>query len=120
MLGLWKRARATVVACSAIAASFNFGCSSSDKPQQPRPTLQTSAPFAGTVAVYSATFDDGTGETQYFLRDPSTQGEERLWFTEDPNLVPGKSIGVWGDRQADGIHVARFEFDNSIGSARQA
>src|SRR2546428_14003626 len=118
MLGLVRRTRVAVVALGAVAASASFGCSSGEKTREPQKAFQTAAPFAGTVAVYSATFDDGTGETQYFLRDAAE--EVRLWFKEDPNLEPGSPIGVWGERSAEGIQVSRFDVDHTIGSSRPA
>jgi hypothetical protein len=115
MLGLGKRTRLAVVALGAVAGSVSFGCSSGDKPGDTPKTFTTTAPFTGTVAVYSATFDDGTGENQYFLRDATTKDELRLWFKDDPNLAPGSRIGVWGDRAE-----ARFDVDESLGTTRQA
>jgi hypothetical protein len=120
MLGLGKRTQVAVVALGAVLSSVTLGCSSGDRPGDTPKAFHTAAPFTGTVAVYSATFDDGTGESQYFLRDTATKDEVRLWFKEDPNLTPGSRIGVWGDRGEDGIQVSRFDLDESLGTTRQA
>jgi hypothetical protein len=115
-----KRARsATLLVGTIFFAATNLGCSS-DKASETPTAIRTSAPYAGTVAVYSATFDDGTGETQYFLRNTATKDEVRLWFTEDPGLEAGARIGIWGQPSADGIRVSRFEIDHSIAVTRQA
>src|SRR6185369_12961241 len=108
LLGLGKRARIATFAIGAVASAVTLGCSSGEKYQEGPAVGRDGASFVGTAAVYSATFDDGTGETQYFLREPS-QSEVRLWFQDDPGLAPGTNITVWGDRSADGIHVSRFE-----------
>jgi MYXO-CTERM domain-containing protein len=120
MFGLGKRTRLAVVALGAVTSSVTFGCSSGDKSVDTPKPFQTTAPYAGTVAVYSATFDDGTGENQYFLRDAADKDEVRLWFKDDPNIAPGSRIGVWGDRAEDGIRVSRFDIDESLGTTRQA
>src|SRR5690349_2106112 len=65
-------------------------------------------------------FGDVTGETQYFLREAPASNETRLWFQDDPGLVPGTALTVWGERGADGIHVSRFDTDTTIGSTQQA
>ena len=63
---------------------------------------------AGELAVYIATFDDGTSETRYFLRD-ATGDEHRLFFETDPDLTPGARVKVWGAPTSEGLRVARFK-----------
>jgi hypothetical protein len=63
--------------------------------------------IAGELAVYIATFDDGTSETRYFLRD--TKGEERrLHFDARPEIDPGTRLRVWGSARGEAFEVSRF------------
>lgn len=114
---LGKRARIAALALGGFVASAALGCSSNGDPGQ-GPTGGDGR-YEGTIAVYSATFDDGTGETEYFLRSGSTD-EVRLWFGSDPGLEPGARATVYGDRTADGIRVAHVEVDRTLGTAREA
>jgi MYXO-CTERM domain-containing protein len=74
------------------------------------------------VAVYTATLVDGTPETQYFLRQG--ESEQRLYFDEDPALLPGTRLAVWGeDREGGGLQVSRFRTDaatTGVGTTSEA
>jgi hypothetical protein len=63
--------------------------------------------MAGELAVYIATFDDGTSETRYFLRDKEGD-ERRLLFDRAPDVDPGTRLRVWGSARADTFEVRRF------------
>jgi hypothetical protein len=61
----------------------------------------------GELAVYIATFDDGTSDTRYFLRD--AQGEERrLRFDVAPDVEPGARLRLWGNVTGETFEVSRF------------
>jgi hypothetical protein len=63
---------------------------------------------SGELAVYIATFDDGTSETRYFLRDAN--GDERkLRFEASPAVDPGTRVRVWGKTSGDAFEVSRFK-----------
>jgi hypothetical protein len=94
LLDLGKRARTAAFVIGAGAFAAALGCSSGDKAQETPGVTRDGSRFVGTVAVYSAMFDDGTGETQYFLRDASASNEVRLWFQDDPGLEPGTALTV--------------------------
>jgi MYXO-CTERM domain-containing protein len=78
----------------------------------------SSAASRGTVVAYTMRFDDGTGETQYFLR--SGDKELRLHFEDDPGLEPGAHIRVSGEATSDGLRVDSFQLDEPVGAASQA
>src|SRR5689334_19052009 len=58
----------------------------------------------GDLVAYVATFDDGSTETQYFLRRSDTD-EFRLLFDVEPEVAPGSAIKVWGEPGRDGFNV---------------
>jgi hypothetical protein len=63
----------------------------------------------GELAVYSATFPDGTSQYQYFLRVMGDVGNERrLHFLANPDLVTGEWLDVWGTSDGQEILVDRF------------
>src|SRR5438045_4419774 len=49
----------------------------------------------GELAIYIATFDDGTSDTSYFLRD-AAGSERRLRFANPPDVTTGARISVKG------------------------
>ena len=114
LLGLGKRARMKTALVGIFSAATILGCSSADRSDDTRSIARDGSRFEGSVAVYSATFDDGTGETQYFLRDLTTAGEVRLWFTDDPDISPGTRVTVFGERTTDGIYVSHFDASSTI------
>jgi hypothetical protein len=63
---------------------------------------------SGELTVYIATFDDGTSETRYFLRDAKGD-EQRLRFDAAPEIDPGTPVRVWGSASGDTFHVNRFK-----------
>jgi hypothetical protein len=67
--------------------------------------------------VYSIAFDEGIGQTQYFLRTGSK--EVRLYFAKDPNLLPGTHLQVSGEAMDDGLRVETYQIDEAIGVANQ-
>src|SRR6185503_6546541 len=64
--------------------------------------------MSGELAVYIATFDDGTSETRYFLRDAKGD-ERRLRFDASPEVDPGTRLRVWGSTSGDTFEVSRFQ-----------
>src|SRR6188508_330524 len=62
---------------------------------------------SGELAVYIATFDDGTNETRYFLRDAKGD-EQRLRFDAPPEVEPGTRLRVWGSVSGDTFQVSRY------------
>jgi hypothetical protein len=62
----------------------------------------------GDLAIYVATFENGTSETRYYLRD-GAGSERKLVFDEEPDVSPGTRLKVWGTGEADALRVARFK-----------
>ncbi|MBN2575470.1 MAG: hypothetical protein JXP73_12975, partial [Deltaproteobacteria bacterium] len=63
----------------------------------------------GELAVYSATFPDGTSEYRYFLRvGGDALDERRLRFAANPDLASGAWLDVWGRAEGKEIVVDRF------------
>src|SRR5262252_141769 len=63
-----------------LGIAFNAGCSSDDRtPERP-------GGRAGTLKVYTATYDDGRAESQFFLK--AGDAETRLIFDVDPVVDP--------------------------------
>src|SRR5262245_13360951 len=63
--------------------------------------------ISGELAVYIATFDDGTNETRYYLRD-ARGDERRLAFDAVPTIDPGTRLRVWGSASGDTFQVSRL------------
>jgi hypothetical protein len=83
----------------------------------PAPAVEADEPgtIRGELAVYIATFDDGTTETRYFLRDANGD-EKRLVLGADLaakgasfDLPSGTKLKVWGSAGADEIDVTSFQ-----------
>jgi hypothetical protein len=87
---------------------FSLGsCSSESNPAQLGVDDEPGA-MAGEFAVYIASFDDGTAETKYFLKQ--RDGAERpLHFSVAPDVTPGAHLKVWGMDRADRIEVSRYQ-----------
>src|SRR5438477_1935229 len=83
---------ATVMATVALAAC------TADPPESAPPALAPPAAGAtrGELVQYTATFDDGRTEDQYFLR--VGDAERRLLFDAEPgpDFTGGTIIDVWG------------------------
>ena len=63
--------------------------------------------ISGELAVYIATFEDGTSETRYFLRDAKGD-ERRLHFASAPEVDPGTRLRAWGNARGEAFEVSRF------------
>jgi hypothetical protein len=92
----------------AVLALFSTGvvaCSIEGASPGPAPTGAT----RGELAVYNATFPDGTSEYQYALRvDGDARDERRLRFASSPDLVTGAWLDVWGLDDGREILVDHF------------
>src|SRR4051812_42922097 len=98
-LALAKR-NVGLLALGAVALAGSLACSSERPSSDPVAASSPDGPaLEGTVAMYTARLDDGTSETQVFLRSASTENpaETRLWFDADPELSPGAALKAWGD-----------------------
>jgi hypothetical protein len=69
----------------------------------------------GDLHVYVATFENGTSETRYYLRD-GAGGERKLVFAEEPDVSPGARLKVWGTDEGDALRVAKFKATNDDAS----
>jgi MYXO-CTERM domain-containing protein len=98
-----------VSACEPAASEGNATAASEDEP--------SFAAFSGTVVVGHLRFDDGTGETQYFLRNGDN--EQRLWFEDDPGLLPGTHLRVSGQATSEGLRVASYDVEELVGMTIQ-
>src|SRR5215510_9911628 len=73
----------------------------------PPKEIEDEGAIQGDFAMYVATFDDGTTETNYALRGAA--GEERcLLFRTAPDITPGARLAVWGVEAGDAIEVSSF------------
>jgi MYXO-CTERM domain-containing protein len=72
----------------------------------------------GTLKVYTATYDDGRDERQFFLE--VGDDETRLFFDEEPSILPGSTVQVWGKDQDDGLHVAGIHVEDDTGTVSEA
>jgi hypothetical protein len=82
---------------------------------------------SGTLAVYVATFDDGTTRTEYALMVNGDESDQHtLHFTgAPPDLPTGAEIKIWGEMRAEGIHVREYEVvrtesSDGLGKSREA
>jgi hypothetical protein len=72
----------------------------------------------GELVTYLLDFDEHS-EMQHQLRLPN--GElKRLFFSGSPELTPGTPIKVWGQANAEGFVVSRFEKEGEVAPIRQA
>jgi MYXO-CTERM domain-containing protein len=74
--------------------------------------LEPPAPGAlrGELVLYTASYDDGTSDEQYFLRVGGNERDERrLFFTNPSDLAPGGLVDVWATPRGEGLEVTRIE-----------
>src|SRR6266545_399369 len=62
----------------------------------------------GELAVYIADFEDGTSETQYFLRIADGD-ERRLVLQSEPDIAAGTRVKVWGSQNVEAIDVTNLK-----------
>ena len=94
-----------------VLALLLGGCSSGSSPSESAPVEDHDAPGAirGELAVYIATFDDGTTDTSYFLRD-ADGAEKRLVLHDGVLDAPsGTKLKVWGTASSEQIDVSSFK-----------
>jgi hypothetical protein len=66
----------------------------------------------GEVVIYTATYDDGTSDQQFYLRvGERSSDERRLLFAVEPDasLIAGTRIDVWGVPAGDALQVSRYQ-----------
>jgi hypothetical protein len=97
-----------------LGVTFVAACSSENH----APTIAIAGAREGIIKVYTATYDDGRNERQFFLK--VGDDETRLIFDEEPDVTPGATVQVWGKDQDDGLHVAGMRVDDSVGTATEA
>src|SRR5215510_8302649 len=73
----------------------------------PPKEIEDEGAIQGELAMYVATFDDGTTETNYALR-VADGNERRLLFHTAPDIAPGSRLAVWGDAAGDALEVSKF------------
>jgi len=109
------RTRSWWLRFSAAGILFSLGsCSSESIPPQ-LPIDDEPGAIAGELAVHIATFDDGTSETRYFLKQRDG-AERRLHFSVEPDITPGAQLKVWGDDRADRIEVTQYKVVEGVGA----
>src|SRR5438445_4188811 len=64
--------------------------------------------ISGELVVYIATNEDGTGETQYMLRNEAGD-ERRLLFDTEPEVEPGAKVHVWGQANGEALSVTKVQ-----------
>jgi hypothetical protein len=92
---------------SIVGLLWTLGSCSHGATGSPDPVDDDPGSIVGDLAVYVATFENGTSETRYFLRD-GAGGERKLVFAEEPDVAPGTRLKVWGIVEGDGLRVAKF------------
>ena len=78
----------------------------------PEPVNDEPGSIQGELASYIATFDDGTSDTSYFLRD-AAGSERRLRFATAPDLPTGARISVKGLETAEALEVTSYHLVTS-------
>src|ERR1700753_1532581 len=63
----------------------------------------------GEIKIYTATYEDGRDERQFFLKVGDE--ETRLIFDAAPDVLPGTDVVVWGKDQDDGLHVTNMRVE---------
>ncbi len=94
------------VALKAVAVALLSVMISCSAPA-PEPVDDDPGALKGEFAIYVASFDDGTSETRYFLRD-AAGAERRLTFPSAPDLAPGARVSIRGIETSDGLDVTSF------------
>ena len=113
-----------------VLAALVGGCESAGTDSEsPLPAADVAAlkGVRGTLVVYTATFDEGIGDQQYFLRTGSGTSasdtvETRLYFATNPKLLPGTPIVVRGEPMQEGLRVDSFDVEeeqHGVGLSRQ-
>jgi MYXO-CTERM domain-containing protein len=87
---------------TAIALASMIASCSAPVPQEPLDDDPSA--IKGELAIYIATFDDGTSETRYFLRD-AAGAERALKFSAPPDVAPGSRVSLRGVETKDGFEV---------------
>ena len=66
--------------------------------------------IVGELQTMVADYPDGTSERIYYLDRKDQPGEQvHLLFDHEPVLPQTNRLAVWGQREADGLRVTRFE-----------
>ncbi|HKQ70830.1 MAG TPA: hypothetical protein VJT73_15895 [Polyangiaceae bacterium] len=97
----------SLLASSLVALA---ACSSSEPGAGFEQALEDDEPgaIAGEFVSYIADYEDGTTETQHFLRREDGT-ERRLYFQVEPEIAPGSRLRVWGSEKADSINVSKYK-----------
>jgi len=63
----------------------------------------------GELVVYTATYDDGTTDDQFYLR--VGDAERRLLFDREPSpdFSGGTKVDIWGQAEGEALRVERYE-----------
>jgi len=94
-----------------VVALLLAGCSGPSSTPEPAPVEDHDAPGAirGELAVYIATFDDGTTDTRYFLRDADGVEKRLVLHNGALDAPSGTKLKVWGTVASDEIDVSSFK-----------
>jgi Gametolysin peptidase M11 len=99
--------RSALVLLPLALAASGPGCASDVSTQH-----ETGEPPAGAVrgefAYNVATLDDGTSETDYFLKQPDGS-ELKLLFDSEPDVAAGTNLDVWVSPENGMFRVRHFE-----------
>lgn len=101
---------ALVAACGPVTSDDNgiFPANETASADDP-----SSGSLHGTLVMYQTSFDDGSGDKQYFLR--SGNNETRLYFEKAPDVPPGTPIRVSGEPMNDGLRVEEYHYQAEPG-----
>jgi hypothetical protein len=94
----------------ALAVAVSSSACSGGSPTPP-PMVDDDEPGAlrGELAVYIATFDDGSSDTRYFLRDDEGREKQLLLHDQGLDLPSGTKLKVWGTPIGESIDVSSFK-----------
>jgi hypothetical protein len=93
-----------------LSIAFVAGCGSEDRtPERP-------GGRAGTIKIYTATYEDGRNEQQFFLK----RTKRATLLRVEPDVTPGTEIEVWGRDQEDGMHVTDMRVDKTVSTVSEA
>jgi hypothetical protein len=111
-MSLSSAARRALVSLLPLGTLLIAACSSQDRAPSPPGGRE------GEIRIYTATYEDGRDERQFFLKVGDE--ETRLYFDTEPDVTPGSNVEVWGKDQDDGMHVTSMHVDDSVGTTSEA
>jgi hypothetical protein len=100
---------ASRVASLLALAVLSSACSGGSPVAAPVADDDEPGALRGELAVYIATFDDGSSDTRYFLRDGEGNEKHLILHDRGIDFPSGTRLKVWGTVIGDSIDVSSFK-----------